>query len=97
MDVTEKSYTICLRVYFYIPMIVEVFSVCVGGMCRSYVHGILLYTHDGRGVLGGAKGGMCCSCVHFYNIICNVPVRECCLFRKIFLSLYCRTVRCAVR
>ena len=36
-DVIEKSCTMCLRVYFYIPMIVEVFSVCVGGMCRSYV------------------------------------------------------------
>ena len=70
---------------------------CVGLEESPGFAGILLYTHDGRGVLGGAKGGMCCSCVHFYNIICNVPVRECCLFRKIFVSLYCRTVRCAVR
>ena len=84
-NMPEKSCTMCLRVYFYIPMMVWVFLV------------VLRVAYDGRGVLGGAKGGMCCSCVHFYNIICNVPARECCLFRKIFLSLYCRTARCAVR
>lgn len=38
-DVTEKSCTMCLRVYFYIPVVVGVLLVCVGGMCRSYVYG----------------------------------------------------------
>lgn len=75
-NMPEKSYTICLRVYFYIPM--RVSSWCVSSMCCSYVHGYtFVYPHRGRRWnkcgdirIWGYTFIYPCGCLHCVWVVC---------------------------